>query len=401
MESAQRRPPLEGVRIIAIEQYGAGPFGSMYLADLGAEVIKIEDPGSGGDYGRAVVPYAWEGDSLFFQAFNRNKRSLGLHMRSAAGQRVFHDLVRVSDAVWNNLRGDLPAKLGLTYQTLGPVNPRIVTVSLSGFGLDGPRVRHPGYDYLAQALAGYMSVTGEPDDPPTRFGLSIVDFMSGATAALGLVVAVLAARQSGIGADVDVSLLEVAVANLNYLAIWHLNEGYLPQRLPDGAHPSLVPSQRFQTSDGYIYIMCNKEKFWGNLCDALGHPEWADDPRYRTFSDRYRHRDEVLAAVGAALRERPTAAWIEIFGDRVPCAPINTVAEALRDPQVRARGMVIEVPHERYGTLHETGCPIKIDAVPLPTRRAPALGEDTHAVLSEMLGYSAADISALQNEGAI
>ena len=204
------RLPLEGVRIIAVEQYGALPFGTMHLADLGAEVIKIEDPARG-DIGRFVGPYAEDGDSLFYQSLNRNKRSVSLDLRSEFGRRVLHDLVRVSDAVANNLRGDLPAKLGLTYEALGKVNPRIVTASLTGFGLTGPRAAQPGYDYLAQALAGFMSVTGEPDDPPIRCGLSIVDFMSGIAAALGIVSAVLSARESGRGMDVDVSLLDVAV----------------------------------------------------------------------------------------------------------------------------------------------------------------------------------------------
>jgi succinate---hydroxymethylglutarate CoA-transferase len=388
------RLPLEGVRIIAVEQYGALPFGTMHLADLGAEVIKIEDPARG-DIGRFVGPYAEDGDSLFYQSLNRNKRSVSLDLRSEFGRRVLHDLVRVSDAVANNLRGDLPAKLGLTYEALGKVNPRIVTASLTGFGLTGPRAAQPGYDYLAQALAGFMSVTGEPDDPPIRCGLSIVDFMSGIAAALGIVSAVLSARESGRGMDVDVSLLDVAVSNLNYLAAWYLNEGYLPSRAPNGAHPSLVPSQRFRTRNGYMYVMCNKEKFWANLCDVLRRPEWKQEPRYRDFSARYENREWLLPELQEALLERTTEEWLEAFGDSVPCARVNTIDEALAEPQVLARDMIIEVPHDRRGTVKEISCPIKVDGAPVPRNAAPTLGGDTEYVLRDVLGYLESEISKI------
>lgn len=381
--------PLEGVRVVAVEQYGALPFGTMQLADMGAEVIKVEDPTRGGDISRSVGPFAdGDGDSLFYQSLNRNKLSIALDLADERGRRVLHDLVRVSDAVANNLRGDLPPKLGLTYETLGKVNPKIVTASLTGFGLTGPRAAQPGYDYLAQALAGFMSVTGEPDGPPTRFGLSIVDFMTGLAAALGIVSAITGARETGCGRDVDVSLLDVAVSNLNYLAAWYLNEGYLPERAPSGAHPSLVPSQRFETADGYIYIMCNKEKFWANLCDALDRPEWKEDPLYEDFAARYENRAKLLPELQEALLERPTHEWLEAFGEAVPCARVNTIDEALTEPQVLAREMILEVPHERWGMVRETSCPIKMPGAPVPRRAAPKLGGDTEYVLREVLGYS-------------
>lgn len=386
---------MEGVRIVAVEQYGALPFGTMQLADMGAEIIKVEDPARGGDVSRSVGPYAGNGDSLFYQSLNRNKRSLNMDLRSESGRRVLQDLAQVSDAVVNNLRGDLPGKMGLTYETLGEVNPAIVTASLTGFGLTGPRAAQPGYDYLAQALAGFMSVTGEPGDPPTRFGLSIVDFMSGTTAALGIVSAILGARETGRGADVDVSLLDVALSNLNYLATWYLNEGYLPQRAPDGAHPSLVPSQRFQTSDGYMYIMCNKEKFWANLCDAIGKAGWKEDSRYRDFTARYDNRDSLLPSLQKVLSERTTAEWMEVFGDSVPCAPVNEIPDALEEPQVLERGMILEVPHKTRGSVKQLSSPIKIEGSPVPKRSAPSLGQDTEYVLGDILGYSESDMRNL------
>lgn len=393
------RLPLEGVRIIAVEQYGALPFGTMQLADLGAEVIKVEDPVLGGDVSRSVGPYAEDGDSLFYQSLNRNKKSVSLSLRSEAGRRVLHDLVRASDAVANNLRGDLPAKMGLTYDTLGKVNERIVTASLSGFGVEGPRAAQPGYDYLAQALAGWMSMTGEPDDPPTRCGLSLVDFMTGMAAGLGIVSAVFAARQTGRGTDVNVSLLDVAVSNLNYLAAWYLNEGYLPPRAPNGGHPSLVPSQRFETKSGYMYIMCNKEKFWVNLCDALGRPEWKEDPAYRDFAARYENREKVLADLQEALSGRTTEEWLELFDGSVPCAPVNDIPGALGEPQVVERGMILELPREGRENVKAVSSPIRVGGAAVPRNAAPALGGDTAYVLGEILGYPESEIGDLVGSG--
>ena len=389
------RLPLEGVRIVAVEQYGALPFGTMQLADLGAEVIKVEDPALGGDVSRSVGPYAEDGDSLFYQSLNRNKLSLSLSLRSESGRRVLNDLVRVSDAVANNLRGDLPGKMGLTYDTLGKVNAQIVTASLSGFGLEGPRAAQPGYDYLAQALAGWMSMTGEPEDPPTRCGLSLVDFMSGMTAGLGIVSAVFAARETGRGTDVNVSLLDVAVSNLNYLAAWYLNEGYLPSRAPNGGHPSLVPSQRFETGDGYMYIMCNKEKFWANLCDALERPEWKEDPRYHDFSARYENRERLLADLREVLSARTTDEWVRAFDGAVPCAPVNDIPGALSEPQILERDMVVKVPHKRRGYVREVSCPIKVAGAPIPKRAAPEMGGDSEYVLKDILGYPQSEVEGL------
>ena len=218
--------PLSGVHILAVEQYGAGPSGSMQLADMGAEVVKIENPMGGGDVSRSVGPYFLaEHDSHFFQAFNRNKRSITLNLRAKEGQQVLRDLVATADAVLDNLRGDQPPRLGVTYDQLKAVNPRIVCAHLSAYGREGSRAAWPGYDYLMQAEAGYLSLTGEPDQPPARFGLSIVDMMAGVYAATALLGGIVAARATGVGRDVDVSLFDTALSNLNYLAVWALNGG--------------------------------------------------------------------------------------------------------------------------------------------------------------------------------
>ncbi|HEX9766680.1 MAG TPA: CoA transferase, partial [Nitriliruptorales bacterium] len=278
--------PLQGVRIVAVEQYAAGPFGSVHLADLGADVIKIEDPLTGGDIGRYVPPYAEDEDSLFFETFNRNKRSLSLDISSEAGRAVFEDLVRHADAVYSNLRGDVPERLRLTYADLGAVNPAIVCCSLSAFGMTGPRQEEPGYDYVMQGMAGWMSLTGEPDGPPVKSGLSLVDYCGGFVAAIAMLSGIIAARRDGLGMDCDVSLFDVAVSMLTYPATWHLNGGFEPERLSRSAHPSLVPFQNFATADGWIVVGCAKEKFWHRLCQAIERPDLMGDPRFATFDDR-------------------------------------------------------------------------------------------------------------------
>ena len=393
--------PLEDVRILAVEQFGAGPFGTMHLADLGAEVIKIEDPTQGGDVARYVPPYLGERDSLYFQSFNRNKLGLTLDLRKPDGRQVFDDLVKVSDAVYNNLRGDLPKRLGLDYATLGRLNRRIVCCSLSGFGLSGPRAAEPGYDYLMQGYAGFMSLTGEPDAPPAKSGVSIVDFSGAFVSVLGLMIGLFQAQRSGQGCDVDVSLLDTAVSMLSYVGVFHLNRGYEPRRLPNSAHPSLYPSQVFRTKDHYIVIMCFKEKFWERLCEIIELPELIDDSRFRRFSDRLEHKDELLPILQERLVERTTAEWLERLQGQVPCAPVNTVGQALQDPQVLARGMVIEVPSEQWGAVRQTGNPIKLSGSEPRREHAPAYGEHTERVLREVLGYSAERVEELRAGGAI
>ncbi|MEC8847150.1 MAG: CoA transferase, partial [Pseudomonadota bacterium] len=292
---------LSGVRVLAVEQYGAGPFGTMYLANQGAEVIKIENPRDGGDMARAVGPHFFgPEDSQFFHSFNVNKKSLTLDLTQDAGRAIFHQLVKTADAVANNLRGDVPEKLGLDYASLKEVNPAIVCAHLSAYGRTGPRRDWPGYDYLMQAEAGWFSVTGEPGTPPARFGLSVVDMMAGLSMAYALTSALVAARATGLGRDVDTSLFDLALHNTSYLATWYLNAGVVQDRLPRSAHPVLTPCQLYATADGWVYIMCNKEKFWPILADILGHPEWAEDPRFKTFADRHRHRDDIQSLLDEA-----------------------------------------------------------------------------------------------------
>ena len=324
-------PPLEGVRILAISQFGAGPFGTTVLSDMGAEVIKIEDPGAGGDIARYVPPFASDQDSLYFQAFNRGKKSVTLNLRTESGMAVLHDLVKASDGVYNNLRGDLPSKLGLDYEALGRFNQKVVCCSLSGFGSTGPRVSEPGYDHLIQAYAGYMSITGEPDAPPAKCGVSIIDFAGGYASVLGLMIGLFDAQRTGIGRNVDVSLLDTGIAMLSYFASWTLNRDWEPTRQAASSHQSLLPSQNFRTRDGWIVVFCAKEKFYENLVVAMGRPELATDSRFSNFAGRLENRDLIIPELEKEFAKRDTADWLQRLRGTVPCAPVNSVSEALQD----------------------------------------------------------------------
>ena len=320
------RPPLDGLRILAVSQFGAGPFGTQLLADLGAEVIKLEDPAVGGDVSRQVGPYAEDGDSLYFQSFNRGKKSVTLDLKHPEGQTVLRDLARVSHAVFNNLRGDLPDRLGLTYAALRDVNPAIVCCSLSGFGLTGPRAAEPAFDYLIQGYAGWMSITGEPDAPPGKCGVSVVDFASGYASAAALMAGLWDAQRSGVGRDMELSLLDTAVSMLSYFATWTLNRDWRPARVADSGHQTLVPAQNFPTRDGWIVVFCNKEKFWTALVQALELDALARDPRFASFAGRLAHKEALVAILKARFAERTTAEWLARLRGKVPCAPVSTWA---------------------------------------------------------------------------
>ena len=393
--------PLEDVRIVAVEQYGAGPFGSVHLADLGADVIKIEDPRTGGDVGRYVPPFQEGEDSLFFETFNRNKRSLRLDVSGRAGRSVFENLVRRSDAVYSNLRGDVPERLGLRYEDLAEVNPAIVCCSLSAFGMTGPRAAEPGYDYILQGIAGWMSITGEPDGPPTKSGLSLVDYCGGLVAAISLLAGVHAARRDGVGMNCDVSLFDTALGLLTYPAAWHLNGDFTPSRTRNSAHPSIVPFQNFRTADGWIVVVAAKEKFWQRLAAALGRPALATDPRFATFDDRRVNADELLAILDGVFAAETSEHWIEVLADAgVPCGPVNDVAGALRDPQTAARSMVVETQHPRFGTVRQVASPVRVGAEPPSYRRGPQLDEDADDILQGLLGYDPSSIEELRRAGA-
>lgn len=393
---------LTGIRILAVEQYGAGPFGTQALADLGAEVIKIENPREGGDVTRSLGPYfdkrlGATAESLFFQSINRNKKSVALDLSQPDGREAFLDLARGADAIACNLRGDVPARLGITYAQMAAVNPGIVCCFLSAYGREGSRAAWPGYDYLIQAETGYFSINGEPASPPARFGLSIVDFMTGYGMALSLVAGVLKARETGIGRDLDICLYDVGLANLNYMAAWAANGGFEPQRLTRSAHPSLVPCQLFRTADGWIFIMANKEKFFPALCERLGCPELATDGRFRTFKDRLANKDALSDLLDAAFMKRPTAEWLPMLAGVVPAAPVADIDTALQAPFTQERGMMVDAVAETGASIRVVGSPFRTGEEAVADA-APRLGRHTDELLREA-GWSDARIEDLRTRG--
>jgi crotonobetainyl-CoA:carnitine CoA-transferase CaiB-like acyl-CoA transferase len=370
--------PLSGIKILSIEQYGAGPYGTMLLADLGAEVIKIEAPSLGGDVSRAVGPYLLgEGDSQFFQTFSRGKKSLALEIKTPEGRSQFEGLVQDADAVANNLRGDQPAKMNITYDDLKAINPKIVCAHLSAYGRDNDRATWPGYDYLMQAEAGLMSMTGEPDGPPARCGLSVVDFHTGSHMAIGLLAGIIGATRTGVGCDIDVALFDTALHQMSYPATWYLNEGVEVGRLPRGAHPSIAPSQLFKTRNGWLMLMCQTPKFWEIFCTRTIREDLMADPRFATVTARRENLGTLTTVLDAHLMTQSTAHWIALLGGHVPVAPINDIGQALESDHVRAIGMtdVVEHAEGKQGKLSMLASPIKVNGQRALGKRAPKLGD--------------------------
>ena len=378
--------PLAGIRILAIEQFGAGPYGSMYLAELGAEVIKIENRATGGDPSRqsGSVTLA-EDDSAYFQAFNLAKKSVTLNLKSDEGRSLFHDLVRKSDVVWNNLRGSQPAKMGLDYKTLKEVKADIICTHISAYGRDNDRAEWPGYDYLMQAECGFLSVTGEPGTPPSRFGLSMIDFMTGVVAALGCVAARVARPSQG-GRDVDISLFDVALHQLTYPGTWYLNHGIETGRVARSAHPYNTPVQLYKTRDGWIFIMCMTDKFWQLLVERTQHPELADDPRFNSMAARAENRDALTAALDDIFETEETDHWFALLQTHIPVAPVYDLPNALNNPFVESIGMMQTMPHREFGEYRGLSNPIKIDNQRLDTQCGAGLGADNATILGDELG---------------
>ena len=402
--------PLNGIRVLSFEQYGAGPYGTQTLSDLGAEVIKIEHASSGGDYLRSIGPYFSDtvsedakhasDSSLFFQSLNRNKKSLTLDITTDEGRAVLHRLVASADAVTNNLRGDVPEKLAITYDDLKSVNASIVCAHCSAYARSGPRKNWPGFDYLMQAEAGHLKLCGEPDAPPTRFGLSLVDYMSGQNLALGLLSGVIAAKQSGVGRDIDVNLFDTALFNLTYLGNWALNAGYEPGRAARSAHPTLVPCQLYKTADGWIYLMLNKASFWPTFCELIGHVELIEDARFCNYDKRLENRNELTEVLDNVLSELTTAEWLEKFAGKIPAAPVLTPQEALHSPFVQQRNSTQQLHDSQNNPMQLLASCIEAGGDRSTDTAAPTLGQHTDEIL-QSLGYDEHDIENLRESKTI
>ena len=400
----------EGVRVLDLSRMLAGPYGSMLLADLGAEVIKIEDP-AGGDPMRAMGPPFLGGadasptaprESAYFLSINRNKRSVAVDLERPEGQAVFHGLCRVADVVWENFRPGVMARLGCAPETLRALNPRLVVCSISAFGQEGPYRDWPAFDLALQAMGGGMSITGEEGRPPVRMGLPMGDLAGGMFGALAVAGALLRRARTGEGALIDLSLLDCQVSLLTYVAQYFWADGRVPGRMGSG-HTSVVPYQAFPTQDGFLVVAVFAEKFWSGFCRALERPDLAADPRFDTNGKRVQRRAELVAQLAATFPGHATSEWLSrLQKEGVPAAPINRVDEVLADPQVRLRDMVVEIEHPHLGAVPTLGRPIKASGMP-PFRPAPPpdLGNDTARVLGDLLGYSPRRIDALRRAGVI
>ncbi len=369
--------PLSGIRIITLENFASAPYGTMLLADLGAEVIKIEYGDIGGDLSRTaggsdLGPL----DSLYFQSFNLGKRSVSLDITTDRGKEEFRRLVRTADAVVNNLRGSKASTLGVDYPSLKHVNPAIVCLHISGYGRTNERADWPGFDFLMQAETGFMSMTGEPDGPPSRAGLSIIDTMSGAIGVVGLLSCLIEAQRTGQGCDVDTCLFDVALHQLSYVGTWSLNGSKAQSRQPRSAHMALTPVQTFRTRDGWIFVMCMTDKFWELLVPAIGESHLLQDPRFSSMQLRRKHREELSELLDRRFCQKDTRHWIEVLAGKVPVAPVLGVDEALSSDFVRQNGMVVDIEHSRPGGFRALANPLRINGKRPTQSAAPSLGAD-------------------------
>ena len=393
--------PLSGLRILDLSRILAGPYCTMILGDQGAEVIKVERPG-GGDDTRAWGPPFAGGESAYYLCCNRNKRSITVDLKDPDGAALVTELARVSDVVVENFTPGLTKRFGLDYETLRAVNPRLVYCSITAYGQDGPYRDRPGYDMVLSAVGGLMWITGEREGQPCKVGVAITDVLTGVQASQAITSALLWRERSGRGQHIDCSLLDVQVSALANIA-----SNYLVADREAGrwgtAHESIVPYQVFPTKDRPIAIAVANEKMWVNFCEVLGKPEWIADPRFESNPARVEHRDVIIPLIGEAMAHRPCDEWMDLLvGAAIPCGPVNDMQSLFSDPQVRHRGMIVEVPHPTIGTLRLTGVPVRHSETPGTIRRPPPLlGEHTNEVLADVLGYSPERIAALKDRGTV
>lgn len=392
--------PLQGVRVLELGQIIAGTYGNQVLSDLGAEVIKVEAPE--GDLGRipSVAPY--RGLSALFLTFNRNKKSIVINLKTEAGRELFYELVKLSDVVVDNFRPGVLERLGVDYEILSRINPRIIQCSVTGFGAAGAYKDYPALDLIIQAISGHMAITGESGRPPVRVGIPLADMSGGIYSCKGILAALYARERTGRGQHVEISMFDAMLNLLSYIGTLWLTGGVLP-RPPGSAHEYSVPWQAFEAKDGHIVVATRQDGFWRKLCDALGEPGLAADPRFATNAGRIANRETLVPRLEAMFRTRTVADWLErLRAAEVPAAPVNNLDQAFAEPPVAEREMIVEYDHPEVGRVRLPGNPIKMsDATGTPSQPAPRLGEHTEAVLGELLQLSPERIAALRREGAI
>lgn len=391
---------MKGVRIIDMSRMLSGPYGSMILADLGAEVIKIEEP-EGGDGTRQLGQYYIEGESAYFVSINRNKKSITLNLKSDEGRQIFYKLVKNADVVFDNFRPGIVEKLKVDYDTLKEINPKIICASVSGFGQNGPYRDRPAFDLILQAIGGAMSITGEPDGDPVRMGIPTGDLAGGMFAAHGICAALYHREKTGSGAKIDVGLLDSQVSMLTYVAEYVCFGGETPRPIGSG-HQSVVPYQAFKTEDIYIVIAIFIDKFWEALCRVMDFDELIDDPKYKTNELRRQNKEDLIPILKDRFLSKTGEEWLKLLADAgVPSGPINTVDRVMEDPQVQARNMVIDLDHPKCGKLRVLGNPIKIQDLDEVYTPPPLHGQHTEEILGEMLGYSSEQIQQLRDNNVI
>lgn len=393
--------PLEGIRVLDLTRILAGPYATMMLADLGAEVIKVELPGKGDDTREWGPPFV-NGESSYFMSINRNKKSLTLNLKEKKGKTVLTRLIEQSDVVVENFRPGTMEKLGFGYDRVREINSKIVFASISGFGHTGPLKDRPGYDVVIQGEGGIMSLTGDPDGQPAKVGASIADITAGMLACHGVLAALFARTRTGEGQKVDIGMLDGQVALLTYQAGIYFSTGKSPKRLGN-AHPSIVPYETLECADGFINLGVGNDSLWAKFCDVIDRPDWKHNAKYENNASRVQNHDELKTEIEKILKTQSRAVWLErLHAAGIPCGSINTLDQVLTHPQVLARDMVVEVDHPVAGKTKLTGVPLKFsDTKAGVFSPPPLLGEQTDELLRELLHFSLDEIRDLRDEGII
>lgn len=392
--------PLKGVKVLDISRVLTGPFCTMILGDLGAEVIKVEIPGKG-DETRAWGPPFAEGESAYYLSINRNKKSLTLNLKSDEGRKILLELAKECDVIIENFLPGTVERLGVDYETIKKVNPEIIYCSISGFGQDGPYRDFPAYDLLMQGMGGLMSITGEKDGPPIRIGVALIDIGAGMYAALGILAALMVKKETKKGQYIDVSLMDTEVSWLTYMASNYFLTGKNPVRM-GSAHPNIVPYQAYKARDRYFILAVGNDKIWERFCEAMNLNDIVDDPRFCTNEKRVENREELNAILGEIFATKDSHEWIEILRKaRVPCGPVNEISDVVNHPQVKHRGMVVSMEHPTIGEVKVLGNPINLSLTPPEYHSPPPLlGQHTEEIL-QRLGYTTEDIKNLREKGVI
>ncbi len=400
--SDKPQPLLEGIRVIDLTRVLAGPFCTMLLGDLGADVIKVEVPGRGDDTRQWGPPFTPQGESAYFLSANRNKRSLTLNLKSEQGLKILRELIASGDVLIENFRAGTLEGWGLDYDALQQLRPGLIYCTITGYGYSGPYRQRPGYDFIVQAMSGFMSVTGPAEGEPFRAGVAIADLASGMFACNAVLASLFARERSGRGQRIDIALLDCQLALMSYVASNYLVSGEPPKRYGN-AHPNIVPYEVFRGSDDYFAFAAGNDAQWGKFCRQVGHADWAVDPRFATNPARLENRIVLVGLLNELFAGRPVAEWLALCEQiGLPAGPINSIDRVLDDPQILARGMRLEVAHATEGNLPILGSPLTIPTAPAEVRLAPpTLGQHTEDILGELLGYDRAAIAALRQSGVV